>query len=431
MRITVIGLGKMGLPFAVNASSHGHFVTGCDINPKVVSTVNAGKSPVQGEPGLDNQLKQAVESGSLVATTDLASAVSVSEAVVVLVPVYVDNYGKPEFSSIDSVTLGIGKALKPGTLVSFETTLPVGTTRNRFVPVLEEMSNLKADKDFYVSFSPERVSSGSVMSDLRRYPKLVGGIGAASENAAVKFYESVLTFDARADLPKPNGVWPMGSSEASELAKLAETTYRDVNIALANTFALHSAEIGVDAYKVIEACNSQPYSHIHRPGIAVGGHCIPVYPNMYLAGDPGASIVSEARKLNLSMIDKAVEQVQARLGDIRGKRVAVLGLAYRGGVKEHAFSGALYLVNSLRALGAIALVQDPMYDNEELSTLGLERFDIGDYCDAAILHTEHQEYKDLDPKDFQNVKVFYDGRNFAPPSIRSMESYVCLGLPSN
>jgi len=430
MKITVIGLGKMGLPFAVNASRHGHFVTGCDINPDVVSAINGGISPVQGEPDLDTQLRQSVESGTMVATTDLAEAVSGSEAVVVLVPVYVDAQGIPEFSSIDSVTLGIGKALKPGTLVSFETTLPVGTTRKRFVPVLEKMSELKADQDFYVSFSPERVSSGSVMSDLRRYPKLVGGIGDASEKAAIKFYESVLTFDVRSDLPKPNGVWSMGSAEASELAKLAETTYRDVNIALANTFALHAADIGVDVYKVIEACNSQPYSHIHRPGIAVGGHCIPVYPNMYLAGDPGATLVSESRKLNLSMIDKAVGEVKAHLGDLEGKTVAVLGLAYRGGVKEHAFSGALYLVNSLKALGANALVNDPMYDNQELSKLGLEEFQIGDYCDAVILHTEHREYKNLDSKDFPNAEIFYDGRNFAPPSIRSMAGYICLGMPA-
>jgi UDP-N-acetyl-D-glucosamine dehydrogenase len=430
VKIAVIGLGKMGLPFAVNASKHGHFVTGCDINSEVVDAINAGKSPVQGEPELDTQLRQSVASGTMVATTDLASAVSVSEAVVVLVPVYVDANGIPEFTSIDSVTLGIAKALKPGTLVSFETTLPVGTTRKRFVPVLEKISNLKADEDFYVCFSPERVSSGSVMSDLRRYPKLVGGIGDASEKVGIKFYESVLSFDVRTDLPKPNGVWPMGSAEASELAKLAETTYRDVNIALANTFALHAADLGVDVYKVIEACNSQPFSHIHRPGIAVGGHCIPVYPNMYLAGDPGAVLVSEARKLNLSMIDKAVGEVKAHLGGLSGKKVAVLGLAYRGGVKEHAFSGALYLVDRLRDLGAEAMVHDPLYDTEEISKLGLDEFQIGDFCDAVILHTEHKEYKSLNPEDFPKSKAFYDGRNFAPSSIRSMPGYMCLGLPS-
>src|SRR5690606_31775712 len=162
----------------------------------------------------------------------------------------------------------------PGTLVSYETTLPVGTTRDRWAPMLEAGSGLTVGEDFHLVFSPERVLTGRVFSDLRRYPKLVGGVDAASTAAGTAFYEAVLDFDEREDLPRPNGVWDLGSSEASEMAKLAETTYRDVNIGLANQFARFADLHGLDVMKVIESCNSQPYSHIHRPGIAVGGHCI-------------------------------------------------------------------------------------------------------------------------------------------------------------
>ncbi|MEO5877578.1 MAG: nucleotide sugar dehydrogenase, partial [Streptosporangiaceae bacterium] len=153
----------------------------------------------------------------------------------------------------------------------------MGTTRSRWAPMLATGSGLVPGADFPLVFSPERVLTGRVFADLRRYPKLVGGIDSSSADHGVRFYESVLDFDLRADLARPNGVWDLGSAEAAELAKLAETTYRDVNIGLANQFARFSDTVGVDVMRVIEACNSQPYSHIHRPGIAVGGHCIPVY----------------------------------------------------------------------------------------------------------------------------------------------------------
>ena len=150
-------------------------------------------------------------------------------------------------------------------------------------------------------FSPERVLTGRVFDDLRKYPKLIGGLSARVPRARGNSTRRFSSSTTRADLTRPNGVWDLGSAEASEMAKLAETTYRDVNIGLANQFALFAGDNGIDVYQVIEACNSQPYSHIHRPGIAVGGHCIPVYPRLYLSTDPDADIVRSARLLNASM----------------------------------------------------------------------------------------------------------------------------------
>ena len=133
---------------------------------------------------------------------------------------------------------------------------------------------------------------------LRRFKRTIEKLGLLTELRAREFYEAVLDFDERPDLSRPNGVWDLGSAEASEMAKLAETTYRDVNIGLANEFARYAGANGIDIYRVIEASNSQPYSHIHRPGIAVGGHCIPVYPRLYLWNDPAAEIVRTARAVN-------------------------------------------------------------------------------------------------------------------------------------
>ena len=226
----------------------------------------------------------------------------------VVVPLFVDADGVPDFGWMDAATRSIASGLRPGTLVSYETTLPVGTTRDRWAPVLQEGSGLTPGRDFALVFSPERVLTGRVFADLRRYPKLVGGIDEESARRGVVFYESVLDFDVRDDLPRANGVWDMGSSEAAELAKLAETTYRDVNIGLANQFARYAQTLDVDIATVIEACNTQPYSHIHQPGIAVGGHCIPIYPRIYLWNDPAGHrgpIGARGQRLDAGVRDRS------------------------------------------------------------------------------------------------------------------------------
>jgi nucleotide sugar dehydrogenase len=410
MKIAVVALGKIGLPLAVQFAKKGHHVIGSDVNQKTVDLVNAGTEPFPGEDHLAQYLAETVKSGHLTATTDTTTAVSESDAVVIVVPLFVDEEGIPDFGWMDAATENIAKGLKPGTLVSYETTLPVGTTRNRFAPALEKGSGLVAGKDFHLVFSPERVLTGRVFADLRKYPKLVGGINEASTKAGIKFYEAVLDFDDRADLAEKNGVWDLGTAEASEMAKLAETTYRDVNIALANQFAIFAEGANIDIAKVITASNSQPYSHIHQPGIAVGGHCIPIYPRFYLWNDPEATVVRSAREANAKMPEHAVSLLAQSLGDLKGKKVAVLGISYRGGVKESAFSGVFGTVAALKSRGADVVVNDPMYNDEEITSLGFTPYAIGESVDAVILQADHKEYKGLSKKDFPGVQGVVDGR---------------------
>lgn len=417
MQIAVVALGKIGLPLAVQFAEKGHSVIGCDVNPQTVDLVNKGNEPFPGETFLQEKLSVVVSAGRLRATTDTALAVADAEAVVIVVPLFVDAEGVPDFGWMDAATRDVAKGLKKGTLVSYETTLPVGTTRNRFAKMLEDGSGLKAGTDFHLAFSPERVFTGRVFADLRRYPKLVGGLTEACGIAAEKFYSAVLDFDERADLARPNGVWNLGTPEASEMAKLAETTYRDVNIGLANQFALYAQDNGIDVYAVIEACNSQPFSHIHTPGIAVGGHCIPIYPRMYLWNDPAATVVRAAREANAEMPVRAVARLEAEFGSVKGKKVVVLGAAYRGGVKETAFSGVFPTVNELKRLGATVAVHDPMYTDDELRHEGFEPFHFGETADAAILQADHAEYANLTEKQLPGVSVILDGRNMIKNSV--------------
>lgn len=408
--VTVVGLGKIGLPLAVQIARMGANVIGADISENVVQNVNNGIVPFPGEHLLQEYLTEVIANNTLKASLDITSSVSVSDVVLVIVPVVTNEFGDVKFQSIDSATRQISKGIKKGALISYETTLPVGTTRNRFSKILSDFSGMKSGEDFYVVFSPERVLTGRVFEDLKKYPKLVGGINDISEQNGIDFYSQILEFESREDLTKPNGVWGMGSSEAAELAKLMETTYRDVNIALANEFALFADKNNLDIYKVIEASNSQPYSHIHSPGIAVGGHCIPIYPQFYLLNNPYAEIVRVARKLNSQMPEVAVESVSVELGDLTEKSILILGLSYRSGVKEIAFSGFFELKKGLESRGAKVLVYDSLYSSEEIENLGLNPLKSRSEISGIIVQNNDPEFYGLSENDFPNLQYIYDGR---------------------
>ena len=410
MNVTVIGMGKIGLPLAVNFAKNGASVTGLDVQEKVVSQINSGIEPFPGEKDLDVHLKSCVTNGSLLATLDKVTSISKADVLVICIPLIIDALGNPDFGNIDELAMEIGSNLSVGSLVCFETTLPVGTTRNRFTIAVEAASGLKVGIDFFVVFSPERVLTGRVFQDLRRYPKLVGGVTEACTQRGVAFYSSVLEFDPRPDLERPNGVWAMKNSEAAEFAKVAETTYRDVNIGLANEFAVYASSIGVDVLEVIEASNSQPYSHIHVPGISVGGHCIPVYPRFYMWENSESQIVAAARQRNLDMPRRAVQQIKEEFSDLKGLKIGVLGITYRAGVKEAAFSGALDLLRYLQEENVVVFALDPFYEKSEILSFGFDGVaDLND-LDGVIIHTSHIDFMKIDFKEFENIKFVYDGR---------------------
>ena len=418
MRIAVVALGKIGLPLAVQYAEKGHEVIGVDVSERTVRLVNEATEPFPGEAFLQDKLSELVPAGRLRATTDYSEAIPGADAIVLVVPLFVnDETWEPDFAWMDAATRSLAEHLTPGTLISYETTLPVGTTRGRWKPMIEEISGLREGSDFHLVFSPERVLTGRVFADLRRYPKLVGGLTEAGTQAGIAFYEQVLDFDERPDLPRPNGVWDMGTAEAAEMAKLAETTYRDVNIGLANQFAVYADKAGFDIERVIDACNSQPYSHIHRPGIAVGGHCIPVSPRLYLSTAPDASVVRTARQFNATMPAYVVDHAEQVLGSLEGLRVVVLGASYRGKVKETAFSGVFPTVEALRAKGAEVLVQDPMFSDDELAGFGWTPYHLGEAVDVAIVQADHPEYRTLTPADLPGVRLLLDGRRATDPAL--------------
>ena len=426
--VSVVGLGKIGLPLAAQFATKGLNVIGCDVLGAVVETVNRGQAHIKEEPGLEEALAAAVKAGRLRATTDTTSAVAESDVVVVIVPLMVDSARTIDFRNLDSATQAVGRGLKRGALVVIETTLPVGTTRNHVKPMLEDASGLRAGSDFFVAFSPERLYAGRIFKDLRTYPKIVGGIDEASTERAVRFYQRVLDAD----------VMRVENAETAEFAKLAETTYRDTNIALANQLALYGASRAVNVNEAFQAANTQPFSHLHQASIGVGGHCIPVYPHFLLqdAAEDEVSLVRTGREVNDSMARRALAAIAGALGGLQGKRILVLGASYRENVKELAFSTAISLVEQLHNEGARVMLADPLFDGSELASLEAEVVDLsGDEAvevDAVIVQAMHEQFRALDWRRFRGLKVVFDGRGAVDPTrIRALGvAYLAIGLPS-
>ena len=407
--VCVIGLGKLGLPLALQFALNETQAWGFDIDEALISMLRNGESPFS-EPGLTEHLPQLIESNAFNPTSDLSQAIAAVTHIIFVVPLDIDSEGKPDFRTLDSAATAVSKFLRAGQTVIFETTIPVGTTRNRLGPLLEAGSGLQAGKDFHLAFSPERVSSGTMKMGFAQYPKLVGGVNKESTERAAQIYSQGFRFMQNPSISREIGVWEMGSSEAAEFSKLAETTYRDVNLALANTFALASMKHGVDYMEVVEACNSQPFSHLHSPGIAIGGHCIPVYPHLFLSSNDGLGLVESARSVNDSVPNRMVIESQRVSPTKPGSKALVIGLCYRTGVRESAHSGAFQLRDSLLAAGIAVTLTDDLFSEKELTEHGFDPMVSGEFYDYVFINSGEESFVRQVIENIPGEPLVVDGR---------------------
>jgi len=379
-RIAIYGIGKMGLPLAIAFANKGFKVTGVDVNPDLVRKINAGKPCLAEEPGVDELLAKAVAAGNLKATLDGVAAALDSEIIVILVPTLVNEKGKPDLSIVREVAKTAGKGLHQGAIVVTECTMPPGETE-ALVPILEKESGLKLGKGFGLAHCPERTSSGTALRDITgQYPKVIGASDAATAKRLKVVYDKI---DAK-------GCILVSSIKAAECVKVFEGVYRDVNIALANELARVCERLGVDAAEVFTTANTQPYSHIHKPGCGVGGHCIPYYP--YFIMSPDTPLIRTARETN----DEMPRLTAQRVLSAGAKSVLVLGLTFRGGVKEFRKSPALEIIPELKKAGCRVFGRDPLCSDAEVRDFGAEPMLGFKAVDAVIVAANHKEFKAID-----------------------------------
>ena len=426
MNVSVIGVGKMGLPIAVWIARQGATVWACDANPAVVDAIRAGR-PAVDEPGVCELLTEAQAAGRFFATCDTAEAVTDSEVVIVIVPAILTAERKADLSNLEAASNDIARGLRRGTLVIYETTVPVGTTRERMIPILRT-SGLEPGTEFLVAYSPERVKSRLVMRHLTETPKIISGFDDRSAVAAASFYQTYLGAQ----------VIDVGPMEAAEFAKLAGMVYRDVNIALANQLAAYAEAIGLDAVPILDAANTDGETALLDPGIGVGGHCTPVYP-YFLLGDAAKrdvdlSLAARAREVNDFQADRAVARLDTALGGLAGRRVGILGLGFRPDVKEHICSPTFLLEASLRSRGAETRVYDPLYTETELTSHGFIGWipgqEHGWAPEALALVTGHRAFAELDFEALCQVglRVVLDGRRFWKPDALDAFGLTYIGV---
>lgn len=421
--ITVIGAGKMGLPLACQFATRGGNVVACDIRQSVVEAINRGECPID-EPGVRELLKSVVQAGRLRATSDIATAVAASSVVVVIVPVLLTPDSDANLSIIESVTRKVATSLRPGTMVCYETTLPVGTTR-RLAKIIEE-GGLSAGRDFDVVFSPERVKSQFVLEHLERNTKVVGGLTPEGGARAAEFYATYLGAQT-ADV---------GSPEAAELVKLAGMVYRDVTIAISNEIARYAEVVGVDIHRILPVINTDGEAALLAPGIGVGGHCAPVYPHFVIRDGERRNLQMPMTRLGRRVNDEqaawAINRLEQAWRPVRDEDVLVLGLGFRPQVKEHICSSSFLISSTLRERGAHVLLDDALYSDEEIRLYGFDPASIDDrrLPPAIVLSTAHDPYHRLDMKDLarRGVEAVVDGRAIWRPDEARAAGLVYVGV---
>jgi len=372
--LAIIGQGYVGLPLAMAAVDAGWTVIGIDNFEAKVSQLNSGSSPV--EDISDQQLQAAISKGAYKASTDF-SKVSQASVITICVPTPLDEKREPDLALLRSAVNGIAPYLSNETLVVSESTSYPGTLRDVIIPIVNELRPLES-QNLYFASAPERVNPGDSVWNQKNTPRLVGAIDAASRTKALEFYESIC--DAAISVSTP---------EVAEAAKLLENTFRLVNIALINDFTQLCSANNINVHEVIDAAASKPYGFMpFRPGVGVGGHCIPVDP-LYLTwwarqSSVQAKLVESADSANLEMPKYVAERA---LGLIERRtdspRVLILGVAYKTGVADVRETPATQLSNYLRGQGATVAWHDPLVSYWEESTSVNLDWD----CDVAILAT--------------------------------------------
>lgn len=393
LTVAIYGMGYVGTAIAAVWLRAGAKVIGVDIDAEKIRRLEACEFRLS-DKQVEDELKRLRD--RIRYTTDGVEASRLSNVKIITVPVYLGKDKRPIFDSLKSALEAVGRGLGAGDLVIIESSVPPGTTLDVALPLLERVSGLRVERDFALAYSPERIYVGRAIADIEeRYPKIIGGVGPVSSRVAAALYGYIAK----------RGVMVLSSPTAAEFEKLAEGVYRDVNIALANEIAQLARLLGLDFDEIREAANSQPYSHIHKPGPGVGGYCIPIYPYflMYAAERVGFTmrLTQTARAINEYAPAYVVELIKSAISElgVSKPKVAVLGLAFRGDVDDTRLSPSYDIVNYIKDSMTV-VVHDPyVMSDETLREWGIKLTssleDALRGANVVVIATDHSDYGKL------------------------------------
>ncbi|HMB76514.1 MAG TPA: UDP-N-acetyl-D-mannosamine dehydrogenase [Kiloniellaceae bacterium] len=392
-KVCVIGLGYIGLPTASLLGTKGYEVLGVDVDTRVVETINRGEVHIV-EPGLDILVRSAIQSGNLTAALEPAEA----DIFILAVSTPFKEGYQPDLSQVEAASRRIAPVLKPGNLVILESTSPVKTTEDVIAPILREAGH-KVGEDVFVAHCPERVLPGRILTELVENDRIVGGINEASAEVAAEFYREFVS-----------GEVLVTDAATAEFSKLAENTFRDVNIALANEISILCDREGINPWDVIALANRHPRVQILQPGPGVGGHCNALAPWFLVARAPEqARLIRTAREVNDGKIGWVVDKVKSCAGRFKRPVIACLGLAFKADIDDLRESPAVKIVNRLIAedVGQIVVSEPNIKSHDRFTLIGYEEAVV--QADIVLLLVDHREFKRLKAIDFKE-KILIDTR---------------------
>lgn len=400
MKVSIVGLGYVGLPLALLAAKQSYSVVGIDLNIDKVNSINKRIDPLG-----DQYVSQHIKSTSLSATTKFDD-VRTSDIVIVCVPTPIKNDYQPDLEPLTGAVSLIAEHLSKNTLVIIESTINPGVCDEVVIPLLETGSGMRINKDFYVSHCPERINPGDEKWNVENIPRVAGSSSKVGLGITIDFYESII--DAH--------VKPMASIKEAESVKIVENSFRDINIAFVNELARSFTKLGINVKNVIDGAATKPFAFMpHYPSIGVGGHCIPVDPYYLIeyARSYGFDheFLSLARSINNSMPSFTVERLIEGLSEVgmglKGATIAVLGLSYKANVADDRESPSYKVINILESKSAKIKTFDP-YLLSKSSAKSLEATIKG--ADAVIIATNHKVFLEIDYAAL-DTKVVVDGKN--------------------
>jgi len=430
LKIAIYGLGHVGAPLAAVWLRAGGHVIGVDRSKKVLSEARKGRTTIP-EPNVNQAFRNGIDSGRFKLYDDPIKASRDSYFKMICVPVLSqDQELSADLTAVSEVATMIGKGLKKNDVVSLNPSVPPGTTEDVVIPIVERESGLNVTSDFCMIYNPERIYEGRAVKDIEEnYPAILSSIGPKSKEIAFTIYSFIFK----------KGVLLLDSIRTAEAEKLFEGVYRDVNIALANEMAKFCEAAGIDFWQARDAANSQPFCHIHKPGIGVGGACIPVYPQFVLDVAKKINVLCEvtniSRAVNDGMPSYCVRQAirLLKFSDLPQSTITILGLAFRGDVSDTRLYPTYSVIRELQKFGVKKInIHDPLVsDDPDLSsfqnvllTSDLKKA-IKD-SNLIILSTDHHEYKKLGKTFFRNIPV-YDGRGLLDRNLANKHKILTIG----
>ncbi|HWY36056.1 MAG TPA: nucleotide sugar dehydrogenase, partial [Nitrosopumilaceae archaeon] len=394
IRVSVVGIGRIGLPTALSFAHSGLPTIGVDINAKLVQMVNSGNYPIKDEPGFDKIFEDVIKNKKFYTTTDIGEAIPKSNLIILSLPTPMDKNNVPDYSALISVVKSLNKLLKLGSLIVVESTIEPGFVENELIPIIENSDQrLKVGKDFSIAACPETANPGEILNDFKKLPRLVGGINAKTTDLVSEIYTHVFNVE----------MIKMPDCKTANAAKLTANVFRDINIAFVNEIAILFENLGIDILKVLEACDKKYNFETHYPGAGVGGPCLPVNSYQILNSARGMEnngmlrIIRAARETNESMPYHVVELLADALNEagksVKDSTIALLGLSYKPNVRDIQLSPAETIIKRLDQLGARIKMYDPYFKSTEVFSHKTEDDSVNAItnADAAIIVTAHNE----------------------------------------